>query len=742
MILKYLPGVDRGRGRASRRLAALITAIAILSSSILAGPVSAVVGGTITGKVTATGGAPLSGITVQAGTVVSNGWTAVGSSTTTAGDGTYSLSVAGGRYAIRFSDGTTYAAGFYSTGGYVASVPAATQILVTSTTIANINVILPPARTISGIVTGPGAIPLSGISVDALTSAGVFIAASTTNGSGAYTLYLPSGSYRLRISDATKTYPSGYYTGSGLVTNLASADGIVVTGSNITGKDIQLAAARHISGTVIDSLSAPVGGMTVTAGLGSATTAGDGTYTVTVPSGAHIVRFTSSTNAQPAGFYISGSPSLTASLSAATAVDVTGGDATGIDVQLPAGVMLSGTVTGTAGALLAGIEVWLLPVGSVDPLVISTTNPSGAYSIRTGPGSYVVKFNDPTGKYTAGFYRSGVTSNFTKDQATATQAAVASSDVALAAVGLPLFQTVVRQSGSDRYATAAAISRGSLPTGPDVVYVATGLNYPDALAAAAAAAHLGGSVLLVTSTGIPSSTATELTRLNPGRIVVAGGAGVVSNAVVTALDAYTTGTVTRQSGADRYATAADISAKSFSADVAVAYVATGENFPDALAAAGAAGRLGGPVLLVRSGSIPSSIQAELTRLNPGRIIVAGGAAVVSDTVMTQLAAFTSGTVTRQWGANRYATAATISAETFVPGAPVVYVATGANFPDALSAAAAAGRLGGPVLLTGSSLSTDTTGELSRLQPNRIVVAGGTGVVSNSIVTQLGAYVPS
>ena len=387
MILKYLPGVDRGRGRASRRLAALITAIAILSSSILAGPVSAVVGGTITGKVTATGGAPLSGITVQAGTVVSNGWTAVGSSTTTAGDGTYSLSVAGGRYAIRFSDGTTYAAGFYSTGGYVASVPAATQILVTSTTIANINVILPPARTISGIVTGPGAIPLSGISVDALTSAGVFIAASTTNGSGAYTLYVPSGSYRLRISDATKTYPSGYYTGSGLVTNLASADGIVVTGSNITGKDIQLAAARHISGTVIDSLSAPVAGMTVTAGLGSATTAGDGTYTVTVPSGAHIVRFTSSTNAQPAGFYISVPPSLTASLSAATAVDVTGGDATGIDVQLPAGVMLSGTVTGTASALLAGIEVWLLPVGSVDPLVISTTNPSGAYSIRTGPGS-------------------------------------------------------------------------------------------------------------------------------------------------------------------------------------------------------------------------------------------------------------------------------------------------------------------------------------------------------------------
>lgn len=730
-----------GRGRSTPRLAALITAIAVLSASILAAPAAAATG-TIAGKVTASGGVPLSGITVQAGTILNNGWTPVGSTTTTAGNGTYSLSVASGKYAIRFSDATTYATGFYSTGGFVADVSAATQILVTSTTISNINVILPPAHTISGTVTGPGSVLLSGISVDALTSAGVFIAASTTNGSGVYTLYVPSGSYRLRVSDATKTYPSGYYTGSGLVTDLANAAGIVVSSSNITGKDIQLSAARHISGTVIDSLSAPVVGMTVTAGLGTATTAADGSYSLVVPTGMHIVKFTSATNAQPAGFYKSGSPSLTASLISATAVDVTGGDATGINVQLPAGVLLSGTVTGTSNALLPGIAVWLLPVGSVDPLVITTTNGSGAYSIKVGPGSYVVKFTDPTGKYTAGFYRSGVTANFTKDQTTATQAAVASTNVALPAVGLPLYQTVVRQSGADRYATAAAISRGSLPAGPSVVYVATGLNYPDALAAAASAAHLGGSVLLVTATGIPSATAAELTRLNPGSIVVAGGSGVVSNAVLTALDAYTTGPVTRQWGADRYATAADISAKSFSPGVAVAYVATGENFPDALAAAGAAGRLGGPVLLVRSTSIPASIQAELTRLAPGRIVVAGGAAVVSDTVMTQLAAFTSGTVTRQWGVNRYATAADISAKTFVPGAPVVYVATGANFPDALSAAAAAGRLGGPVLLTGSSLSAETTGELSRLQPFRIVVAGGTGVVSNSVVTQLGAYVPS
>jgi putative cell wall-binding protein len=70
----------------------------------------------------------------------------------------------------------------------------------------------------------------------------------------------------------------------------------------------------------------------------------------------------------------------------------------------------------------------------------------------------------------------------------------------------------------------------------------------------------------------------------------------------------------------------------------------------------------------------------------------------------------------------------------------VYVATGLNFPDALAAAAAAGRLGGPVLLVGpTSIPADTQAELGRLKPGRIVVAGGSGVVSDGVLNQLAAY---
>ncbi|MFD5215738.1 cell wall-binding repeat-containing protein, partial [Microbacterium sp. NPDC058345] len=75
------------------------------------------------------------------------------------------------------------------------------------------------------------------------------------------------------------------------------------------------------------------------------------------------------------------------------------------------------------------------------------------------------------------------------------------------------------------------------------------------------------------------------------------------------------------------------------------------------------------------------------------------------------------------------------------GVPVVYVANGMDFPDALAGAAAAGTLGGPVLLTSqSALPSSVKSELSRLAPKRVVVLGGTGVVSATVESAIGALV--
>ncbi|HEX7223923.1 MAG TPA: cell wall-binding repeat-containing protein, partial [Candidatus Limnocylindrales bacterium] len=138
---------------------------------------------------------------------------------------------------------------------------------------------------------------------------------------------------------------------------------------------------------------------------------------------------------------------------------------------------------------------------------------------------------------------------------------------------------------------------------------------------------------LVATNEIPAATAAELRRLKPSRIVVAGGASVVSNAVLSRLKAYA-GTVTRQAGTDRYTTAVAISLANHSRSVVpVVYLATARGFPDALAAAPVAGRDRGPVLLVGPTSLPASVAAELRRLSPNRIVIVGGRATISDAVI-------------------------------------------------------------------------------------------------------------
>ena len=302
---------------------------------------------------------------------------------------------------------------------------------------------------------------------------------------------------------------------------------------------------------------------------------------------------------------------------------------------------------------------------------------------------------------------------------------------------------VTRLAGADRYATAVAISKGSFPTpGVPVVYIANGVAFPDALAGAPVAGRDAAPLLLVPGTSIPDVVKTELSRLKPGRIVVLGGTASVSDAVKTSLKSYTAGAVTRLAGADRYATAVAISKGSFpTPGVPVVYIANGVAFPDALAGAPVAGRDAAPLLLVPGTSIPDVVKTELSRLKPGRIVVLGGTASVSDAVKTSLKSYTAGAVTRLAGADRYATAVAISKGSFpTPGVPVVYIANGVAFPDALAGAPVAGRDAAPLLLVpGTSIPDVVKTELSRLKPGRIVVLGGTASVSDAVKTSLVAY---
>lgn len=276
----------------------------------------------------------------------------------------------------------------------------------------------------------------------------------------------------------------------------------------------------------------------------------------------------------------------------------------------------------------------------------------------------------------------------------------------------------------------------------------------------------GGSLLLdPTPTGSPNSDTNAVVAA--GSTFTSAGGGVAVRTSAPASDGSVTVQVsvarsgeehwrtvatalasTRLQGADRYGTAAAVSGALVRSPASGqrVFVASGERFPDALAAGAAAGRTSAttPVVLVpATGALPSAVRSELTRLAPSRITVVGGTGAVDDGVLDQLKAF-SGTVDRTSGTDRYDTSAQTALLAAGGSSPVtgrpVYLATGANYPDALSGGAAAASSGGSLLLTDpSSLSGPTAAALAQLRPSAVHVLGGT--VSSAVVAQVRAAAP-
>lgn len=208
---------------------------------------------------------------------------------------------------------------------------------------------------------------------------------------------------------------------------------------------------------------------------------------------------------------------------------------------------------------------------------------------------------------------------------------------------------------------------------------------------------------------------------------------------ITQINSFPSGN-TRIAGPDRYATAVAAS-QQFAPGVPVVFVANGTNFPDALSAASAAAKLGGPLLLTSPTSLPTVVANELDRLNPLEIYVVGGTGVVSDAVVAEISTY--GPVERLGGSNRYETCLKIVRKVFTT-APLVVIATGRNFPDALAATGLAGSKSSPVIIvdgTLASIPSDVINLITQLGPTSIVIAGGTGVVSTGIESQLSTLVP-
>ncbi len=195
----------------------------------------------------------------------------------------------------------------------------------------------------------------------------------------------------------------------------------------------------------------------------------------------------------------------------------------------------------------------------------------------------------------------------------ATQAYVLGSEAAVSATvytaidAIPGVQ-VVRVAGPNRYATANAIAvkttdllNGSYD---GTMFVATGLNFPDALAASPLSAANGWPLYLTAPTGLSDATLATM-QARGSKVIILGSAAAVPKVVEDQLKAAFPDAVSRLEGSDRYGTGIAIANYGVS-DAGLTWrtpaLATGTNFPDALAG-GVLQGLDGSVLLLTNGTV-------------------------------------------------------------------------------------------------------------------------------------------
>ena len=284
------------------------------------------------------------------------------------------------------------------------------------------------------------------------------------------------------------------------------------------------------------------------------------------------------------------------------------------------------------------------------------------------------------------------------------------------------FEKTIRIAGPDRYETAVDISREGWKTSKTVV-LATGSDFPDALAGGPLAYKEQAPILLTRPTSLHVSTEEEIERLKAKKVIILGSKSAVSSEIEKKLENKGL-EVVRIGGKTRFDTAALI-AKRLPSDQTV--VANGLNFPDVLAVSPYAAKNGIPILLTRTDNAPAeTLNALKGKKNS---IVVGSTGAISNNVMKQFP-----NPVRYGGATRYDTAKEIITKLSL-GTEKAYVSTGANFPDALAGSVMAANQNAPILLVRPNEIPKATKDLLS-KYHDFTILGSTGAVSDQVRKEL------
>ena len=276
-------------------------------------------------------------------------------------------------------------------------------------------------------------------------------------------------------------------------------------------------------------------------------------------------------------------------------------------------------------------------------------------------------------------------------------------------------QQTTRISGKDRIATSVEISKSAYTTSENVV-LASGFNFADALSAGQLASALDAPLLLSSQDKLDSQTKNEIERLKAKKVFVVGGDNAISKTGIDTTLKSEKIDVTRLEGQDRYSTSQKVMEKTKEIiNPEYLLIASGKNFPDALAATGFFVNHKSVMVLSDGVTYPKSNLQEIAIGGKNQLPLKG---------------FKGRRVS---GKDRYETALEIAKLSFDKNNKAI-LASGQVFADSLSAVSLTKKHNAPIILTQSDSLTESAKKY--LNGKNVFIVGGEKTVAKNILTNI------